>query len=402
MTSGDRIPAARPAPPVTAARPAGRGLAMRIVTFPVTAIRWVAEVIAGTTRHAIRDDITGVASQFAYNAFLATVPFLFVIVSLIGLVAEPDTFDSFLAPDADNAIPPELRDILRTALAQATANTGQAAVFLVLGLIGAVYVSANVMGALVGGLDRARGVPHRRWVRGKIVAAALALGTSILVVATTLALIGGSRLVDAAARQVFGKGAPNVASDLLYLIGAASLLLFTVVTFHIGPNAPRRRFIADVPGAVIAVLLWLGASRLFALYVENFDSYKTVYGALAGAAIYLIFLFLTCCALLIGAEVNEQMARMRRRRRVAPAETATPDAGTRTTSGSTPADAGADASSTRVLPPAPMDPTRILEPPSADATRILEPPPADPTRELDPPTSVLDEPPARAARRPGP
>jgi membrane protein len=259
----------------------------------------------------MRDDINGVASQFAYNAFLATVPFLFVLVSLIGLVAEPDTFDGFLSADADNAIPLELRDVLRTALAQATANTGQAAAFLALGLIGALYVSANVMGALVGGLDRARGVPHRSWLRGKLVAVALALGTSVLVVVTTLALIGGSRLVDAIAQAIFGRGAPNVASDVLYLIGASSLLIFTVTCFHLGPNAPRRRFIADVPGAVISVVLWLGASELLALYIENFDSYKTIYGALAGAAIYLIFLFLSCLALLIGAEVNEQMARMR-------------------------------------------------------------------------------------------
>ena len=308
-----------PGPPApagpTARRARGRALLRAVVGAPGRVVRWVVEVIVGTTRGSVRDDITGVSSQFAYNAFLATVPFLFVIVSLIGLVAEPDTFDSFLAADADNAIPIELREILRTALAQATANTGQAAAFLALGLVGAVYVSANVMGALVGGLDRARGVPHRRWVRGKLVAAALALGTSLLVVMTTLALVGGSRLVEALAQEIFGKGAPNVASDLLYLTGAASLLVFTVVVFHIGPNAPRRRLIADVPGAVIAVLLWLGASQLFAIYIENFDSYKTVYGALAGAAIYLIFLFLTCVSLLIGAEVNEQMARMRRRRR---------------------------------------------------------------------------------------
>lgn len=291
-----------------------RGLAT-IVAVPGRVGRWVAEVIAGTTRASVADDITGVASQFAYNAFLATVPFLFVLVSLVGLVAEPDTFDGFLAPDADNAIPPELRDVLRTALAQATANTGQAAIFLALGLLGALYVSANVMGALVGGLDRARGVPHRRWLHGKAVAAALALCTSVLVVATTLTLIGGTRLVEAIAQAIFGRGAPNVAGDLIYLIGAGSLLIFTLATFHIGPNAPRRRLIADVPGALISVLLWLGAMRLFALYLENFDAYRTVYGALAGAAIYLVFLFVTCVALLIGAEVNEQMARMRARNR---------------------------------------------------------------------------------------
>jgi membrane protein len=61
----------------------------------------------------------------------------------------------------------------------------------------------------------------------------------------------------------------------------------------------------------VGVALWLSVTRLFALYIENFDEYQTVYGALAGAAIYLIFLFLTCVALLIGAEVNEQIFSMR-------------------------------------------------------------------------------------------
>ncbi len=272
---------------------------------------WFADVVAGTTRRSVADDITGVASQFAYNAFLATVPFLFVLVSIIGLVAEPDTFDDFLADDADNAIPVELRQTLRSALSSATDNTGQAALFLVLGLLGALYVSANVMGALVGGLDRARGVRHRPWVRGKLAALAIAIATSVLVVATTLALIGGSRLVESVAEAIFGKGAPNVAGRILYLIGTASLLLFTIAVYHFGPNAAKRRVIASVPGALVGVAIWIGVTRLFALYVENFDSYQTVYGALAGAAIYLIFLFLTCVALLVGAEVNEQIYGMR-------------------------------------------------------------------------------------------
>jgi len=294
--------------------PGERSLLASIGSPIVRLARWFVDVAVGTTRRSVRDDITGVASQFAYNAFLATVPFLFVLVSIIGLVATPDTFDEFLAPDANNAIPPELRELLQTALKSATKNTGQAATFLIIGLIGALYVSANVMGALVGGLDRVRGVPHRPWVRGKLAALVIAIAPSFLVVATTLALIGGSRLVEAVAQEIFGKGAPNVAGRFLYLIGTGSLLLFTVSVYHFGPNAPRRRPVAALPGALVGVALWVGVTRLFAIYIENFDSYKTVYGALAGAAIYLIFLFLTCVSLLIGAEVNEQIWVMRRLR----------------------------------------------------------------------------------------
>ena len=280
-------------------------------------LSWLYELASGTVQRSIVDDITQVASQFAYNAFLATVPFLFVLVSIVGLVSEPDAFDEFLRPDANNAIPVELRALLRSALGSATTNTQQAATFLVIGLLGALYVSANVIGALVGGLDRVRGVRHRPWAHGKLTALVIAIATTLLVVATTLALIGGSRLVDALAEQAFGKGAPNIASRVLYLIGTTGLLLFTVAVYHFGPNAPRRRILASLPGAVVGVAIWVGITRLFALYIENFDSYKTVYGALAGAAIYLIFLFLTCVALLAGAEVNEQWYVMRVRRRAA-------------------------------------------------------------------------------------
>jgi membrane protein len=291
---------------------------MSIIVSPVRRlVAWFVDVVVGTTRRSVADDITGVASQFAYNAFLATVPFLFVLVSIIGLVAEPDTFDEFLADDANNAIPVELRKLLRSSLKSATNNTGQAATFLIIGLIGALYVSANVMGALVGGLDRVRGVPHRPWVRGKLAALAIAIATSVLVVATTMALVGGSRLVESVAEAIFGKGAPNVAGRLLYLIGTLSLLLFTIAVYHFGPNASRRRLLAALPGGVIAVALWVGVTRLFALYIENFDSYKTVYGALATPAVYLIFLFLTCVSLLIGAEINEQIYVMRQRHRQA-------------------------------------------------------------------------------------
>jgi membrane protein len=289
---------------------------VRTAISPVRRLgRWFAELTTGTIRRSVRDDITQVASQFSYNAFLATVPFMFVLVSIIGLVAEPDTFDEFLSEDADNAIPIELRQILRSALRSATNNTGQAVLFLSIGLITALYVSANVMGSLVGGLDRVRGVAHRPWTRGKLVALLIAIATSVLVVATTLALVGGSRLVESVAEELFGRGAPNVASRFLYLIGTASLLVFTLAVYHFGPNAPRRRLLHDLPGALVGVGLWLGVTRLFALYIENFDSYKTVYGALAGAAIYLIFLFLTCVSLLIGAEVNEQLDFMRQRKR---------------------------------------------------------------------------------------
>lgn len=285
-------------------------------------LRWLTTVVVGAARRSIRDDVTGVASQFAYNGFLATVPFLFILVSVVGLVAEPQELDRYLE-DEDSRIPRPLRQILLTSLRQATDNAGQAALFLFIGVLGGLYVSANVMGALIGGLDRTRGVPHRAWVKGKLVALGFAATAGLLVIATTLSLVGGARLVNAVARALTDHEAPVTAGRVVYPIGIAGLFVFTLLIYRYGPNAFGRGLLSEVPGAIVGVALWSAFSLLFALYVESFDV-RRIYGGLGFVAIYLIFLFLSSLALLIGAEVNAQLAAMRAERRGEPVEAPTP------------------------------------------------------------------------------
>ena len=268
----------------------------------------------GTPAARPRDDITGVASQFAYNAFLATVPFLFVLVSIIGLVAEPDTFDEFLAPDADNAIPVELRETFRSALSSATPNTGQAALFLAIGLLPpctcpptswAPWSAASTASAAsppaVGARQARRPGDRARDQRP---------GPGDDTRPDRRVAPGGQRrrgdLRQGRPERGRARAVPDRHGEPAAVHGGG---------LPRGPQRPRRRLLASVPGALVGVGLWLGATRLFALYIENFDEYRTVYGALAAAAIYLIFLFLTCVSLLIGAEVNEQIYSMRAARR---------------------------------------------------------------------------------------
>jgi membrane protein len=270
-----------------------------------------ARLLRGTILRAARDDITGVASQFAYNAFLATVPFLFVVVSMAGLLVDPLALERILL---ERQIPAELRQTLLTSLESAAANTKQAALFLALGFVGAIYVMSNVLGALIGGLDRVRGVANRPFLRGKLVAAAFAFATSLIVLATSLALIGGPGFVRGVVEAVVGTEAPEIAFGAIAAIGTAALLGFTLLLFWFGPNADRRPVLVELPGAAVAVGLWLAGMRLFALYLDNFDAYDQIYGSLGVVVIYLVFLYLSGVVLLLGAEINEQLLAMRARR----------------------------------------------------------------------------------------
>ena len=68
-------------------------------------------------------------------------------------------------------------------------------------------------------------------------------------------------------------------------------------------------FKSIVPGAVLAVVIWLLASALFAFYVANFGSYNKTYGALGGVVIFLVWLWITNVAILLGAEFNAERER---------------------------------------------------------------------------------------------
>jgi membrane protein len=103
-------------------------------------------------------------------------------------------------------------------------------------------------------------------------------------------------------------------------------VLFILVCIMIGvlywasPNA-RHGFRWIGPGAVIAVVIWLIASGLFALYVANFGHYNKVYGTISGMIIFLIWLWITNIAILLGAEFNAELERGRAMAAGVPPET---------------------------------------------------------------------------------
>ena len=82
------------------------------------------------------------------------------------------------------------------------------------------------------------------------------------------------------------------------------------VLYWASPNA-RHGFRWISPGAVLAVVLWLIASGLFALYVANFGHYNKVYGSIAGMIIFLIWMWISNTAILLGAEFNAELERSR-------------------------------------------------------------------------------------------
>ena len=80
---------------------------------------------------------------------------------------------------------------------------------------------------------------------------------------------------------------------------------------------PGFRFIS--PGGIAALVIWIVASALFALYVATFASYNKTYGSLGGVVVFLIWLWITNLAILFGAELNSELQRSQQREAGEPA-----------------------------------------------------------------------------------
>ena len=90
------------------------------------------------------------------------------------------------------------------------------------------------------------------------------------------------------------------------------IVMFMIsVLYYMAPNAklPSYKFITV--GGAVAVIVWLVASLLFALYVANFGSYNKTYGTLGGMIGGLVWLWITNQAILFGAQLNAERERDR-------------------------------------------------------------------------------------------
>ena len=253
---------------------------------------------------------TGLASQFAYNAFIATVPMLLTLIAAVRLLAGAGATNRVVLT-YNEEIPTAYQSALHSLLNSALKDQNRAAAVLVLGAIGALYLAGNAVGALMVGLDRARGTPDRAWVVGKIVGLRIAAVWTILATAVNIAILLGQSLVGTISGDWgLSTSAYNTLHGLVFFFGTLILLGIVWVLFRVGPNAPVRSARAYLPGMAVASAGIVAFTQLFAAYVDRFGEFS-VYGALFGVVIYLTLLWGIGAAVLIGAEINETVARRR-------------------------------------------------------------------------------------------
>jgi membrane protein len=252
------------------------------------------------------DNVQDVGAMMAYYAVLAVFPMIVFILSLALLVIPSDTVRQGLDM-ATATLPPSVRDVIATRVDALISASG--AGFAILGATLALWGASRGAVSMEGALNTVFNKKETRsWIRRQIIAILVTLAVAVLAVIALGLLVVGPTLGHWAMDR-FGLGPQfDLAWSIIRWVGAGVLVMIVwAICYKFLPNtdAPFRIF---TPGAVLGVLLWLGISALFGLYLSHFNSYEATYGALGGAIIFLTWLWLSNVALLIGAEINDVIA----------------------------------------------------------------------------------------------
>ncbi len=264
-------------------------------------------ILRGGVKAFNDDHMTNIAAALAYYAFLTIPAALLVAVGGFGLLAGPHAV-STLVGKLNGVMPAQATSLIKGSLTNVTQHRGTGLTVLVVGLVLALWTLSGAMQALmwalntVYGRDESRGFVRRRVIAFGMVGFAFlgfALALGVLVLGPHLSTWIGDAI-----------GARSVVKPVWYVAEWPVLIAGLLVTFaglmYLGPDldVKQRSWRLVSLGSVLAIVIWLVASAAFAFYASSFGSYNKAWGSLAAVAITLTWLWLSNCALLLGAEID--------------------------------------------------------------------------------------------------
>ena len=302
----------QPEPDPAPARPGGGSGGDRAPQAPTDLKKpALAGVLKRTIREFKEDELVDRAAALTYYGVLAIFPAILALVSILGLVGQSATQP--LIDNLGQVAPGPAKDIFTTAIHNLQKSQGAGGVLFLVGLATALWSASGYVAAFMRASNAIYEIEEGRpiWKKGPVrVGVTIVLVVLLAVSALAVVVTGGlARRVG----QLLGIGSTAVT---VWDIAKWPVLLVIVslmfaILYWASPNVKQPGFRWLSPGGILAVVVWVIASAAFAFYVANFGSYNKTYGALGGVIIFLVWLWLSNIAVLLGAEFNAELERGR-------------------------------------------------------------------------------------------
>lgn len=265
------------------------------------------QILVRAIKQVKPDELTDRAAALTYYGMLAIFPALLVFVSILGLLGHSTT--QSLVHNLGTIAPGGVRSFFQNIVNDAQSRRGAAGIAAVIGLVLAVWSASGYVSAFMRASNAIYGIGEGRpiWKTAPVrfsVTVAILIG---LVAGAVIVLVTGKIADEVGKTFGIGHTAVTVWDIAKWPVLLILVMLMLALLYWACPNVRQRGFRWITPGGALAVVIWLVASGGFAVYVANFASYNKTYGSLAGVIIFLVWLWISNLAVLLGAEFDAEI-----------------------------------------------------------------------------------------------
>ncbi|MFE7142075.1 YihY/virulence factor BrkB family protein [Streptomyces sp. NPDC057644] len=294
----------------TPERPPGRLHRARVLYRNVSKRRMAWHLLKDTVNSCIEYRILGLAAEAAFFTLLSLPPLLLGMIGLLGYVDEWTTTTTVASIErnilsASQTVLSErgVNDFAKPLLADVT--TGARPDVISLGFAIALWSGSRAVNVFIDtitvmyGLDGHRGIVKTRLLAFLLYVVALLLGAVVL----PLLVVGPDRVVE------FVPWGTEVIAVLYWPLVILLTIAFLTTLYHVSVPV-RSPWIEDVPGALVALGMWVLGSFLLRIYLTSTVEGPTIYGSLAAPIAVLLWIGISAFAVLVGAAVNAAIDRV--------------------------------------------------------------------------------------------
>ena len=256
----------------------------------------------------VRNHTPQMAAALAYYSVLSLFPALIFLSAVVAYLPVPNLFNQALALLA-RFLPADAMGLVQRVLADVISpNKGT---FLSLGILGTLWAASGGFAAMIEALNIAYDVrDDRPFWKTRPLAVGMAFLTGALLLIALSVMVVGPRFGQWLAGRVHLSGLFVLLWPFIHWTIAIGFTVLAVeALYFLAPNV-KQRLPATLPGAVVSVGCWITLSYLLGLYFRHFGNFNKTYGTLGAAVALMIWLYWTGFALLVGAELNEELAKI--------------------------------------------------------------------------------------------
>ncbi len=262
---------------------------------------------------AFENNCFGIAKGAAYSSLLAFFPVLASLAAILASVnagAVARVFSRLLF----QVIPPGTEDLVRS---QFTAKDQRSGWLILVATLLSIWAASGIMMTLMEGFQAAYRLPSgRSFLKQRGVAILLVFIAAVPAVGSSVLIVFGARIEQGMLSSIGLAPEEDVRTSVIlafgllrYVVALSAIVLVTGLMYYTGPNRPMK-FRSVWPGAILATVLWLLATSVFALYVRHIARYNVLYGSIGAVIALLVWMYLLAVIALFGCEYNAVRERL--------------------------------------------------------------------------------------------